>query len=217
MRTEAITATSPASNESPFAMPLPDVIGFGLCGEVVVCNDVSVVRSTSTLLVEAAVTTVNSDVDVATVSAGIDVDVAMVVNPLGLATFDVKAMLDPAVTDNAVAVTEDNVRPGVRGCVSRDARSDAWNRIWRAGPTVNESSSSSLAVAPQTPPRKSVVSLVQDWPLFYRFHKTVRSGFAAEVCVVCSGLPSQCNYSMDGMEVSQPTSERRTPPSPRPG
>lgn len=64
---------------------------------------------------------------------------------------------DVPVADASVKADAVGDRPGVRGFVSKMDRSDDWNRIWRAGPTVNVPS---RLVAPQTPPRKSVVSVV---------------------------------------------------------
>jgi hypothetical protein len=53
--------------------------------------------------------------------------------------------------------------PGVRGFVSNSSRSSWRQRIWMAGPTV--ACVLPVCVTPQTPPRKSVVSDVQVWPL----------------------------------------------------
>lgn len=49
------------------------------------------------------------------------------------------------------------IRPGVSGCVSRIAKSSSRNLICNAGPTVTVAAA---RVNPQTPPRKSVVSVV---------------------------------------------------------
>lgn len=61
------------------------------------------------------------------------------------------------------------MRPGVSGCVSRALRSSSRNLICNAGPTVTITEPAvEVAVArvnPQTPPRKSVVSVVHVWPL----------------------------------------------------
>lgn len=163
VRTEATTAMSPVSSELPFAMPCPDTSGPGLCGDVGVsaCDAVVAVLRMTLLAAEAAVALAAVSAD----DAGVDFAMLVVVDLLGLAVVVLGVVLPPVVTGAAADATEDNLRPGMRGCVSRAGRSDAWKRICRAGPTVKEVSSA-LLVAPHMPPRKSVVSLVQDWPLF---------------------------------------------------
>lgn len=60
------------------------------------------------------------------------------------------------------AVALPSLRPGVRGCVSSMLRSASTHRIWIAGPTVTSAPAVVAARAkPQTPPRKSVTSVVQ--------------------------------------------------------
>lgn len=81
----------------------------------------------------------------------------MVVNPPTLAVVELEVVAGVSVADAVINVEVVDERPGVRGFVSRMDKSDCWNRIWRAGPTVNVPS---RLVAPQTPPRKSVVSVV---------------------------------------------------------
>jgi hypothetical protein len=60
-------------------------------------------------------------------------------------------------------------KPGVNGCVSRVLRSSSRNRICNAGPTVATTAPdpavAATCVNPQTPPRKSVVSVVHVCPL----------------------------------------------------
>lgn len=65
--------------------------------------------------------------------AGTDVAAARVVPlPLDAGTaYMMIVLLDPSieVVNVAVEPSADNVKPGVRGCVSRDERSDCWKRI----------------------------------------------------------------------------------------
>jgi hypothetical protein len=59
-----------------------------------------------------------------------------------------------------------SLRPGVRGCVSSMVRSASIHRIWIAGPTVTRAPAVVASSAkPHTPPRKSVMSVVQVKPL----------------------------------------------------
>jgi hypothetical protein len=59
-----------------------------------------------------------------------------------------------------------SLRPGVRGCVSSMVRSASTHRIWIAGPTVTTAPAVVASRAkPHTPPRKSVMSVVQVKPL----------------------------------------------------
>jgi hypothetical protein len=54
------------------------------------------------------------------------------------------------------------VRPGVNGCVAKFVRSDSAQRICMAGPTMTCTPAAlALWMNPQTPPRKSLVSVVQ--------------------------------------------------------
>lgn len=81
----------------------------------------------------------------------------VVMSPPTLAVLELEIVADVSVADAAVNADKVGDRPGARGSVSSSKRSDCWKRIWRAGPTVNLPS---RLVAPQTPPRKSVASVV---------------------------------------------------------
>lgn len=50
--------------------------------------------------------------------------------------------------------------PGVKGCVCSILRSESRQRIWMAGATVTWALGAVAVAKPQTPPRKSVVSVV---------------------------------------------------------
>lgn len=98
---------------------------------------------------------------------GGDVGTGIVVNWPKVAVVD----MEPSGSGVAEAATDTwtgspaNVRPGVKGCVSSEDRSDSWKRICKAGPTVKRGGPASF-VAPHTPPRKSVVSVVHVKPLY---------------------------------------------------
>lgn len=130
---ETITAMSPPSIELPLSMPFPYATKFEGCNKAMVC--VAFVLWNTELwnaaLVAVAVWLIETGSVVVTGAGGADVLVAiLVVVALGLAGVDVVVdvslvvVVSLVLVDTTVVVTEDKVRPDVRGCVSRDDRSD---------------------------------------------------------------------------------------------
>lgn len=84
--------------------------------------------------------------------AGTMVENLMDVLPVGLATGE------PVEVGKVRSPTSKS--PGVKGCVCSMLRSESRQRIWMAGATVTWATDSVAVAKPQTPPRKSVVSVV---------------------------------------------------------
>lgn len=152
MSTEATIATRSTCLAVSLSLPDWEVMGSVFCARSA-CEEV-----VSTSVTASAVPPL-LEVDVGELPPVDDVDEGppVVVGPLTLTIAKVEVVVGASVTDAAVNAERVGGGPRVRGLVSRNGRSDCWNRIWRAGPTVNLPS---RLVAPQTPPRKSVVSVV---------------------------------------------------------
>lgn len=86
---------------------------------------------------------------------------------LGLAfmgVVDLRRVEACVVVVGAVVSPPPSTNPGVKGCVSRATKSSSFHRICIAGPTVQSTLFPLVwpaTVYPQTPPRKSDVSVVQ--------------------------------------------------------
>ena len=104
---------------------------------------------------------VNSGVPVlvSVITVADDSPLSDVVRVSGLLVVDVARLVKTSWVSVPVLAS---FSPGVRGCVSSMVRSAATQRIWIAGPTVTSAPAPVASRAkPQTPPRKSVISVVQ--------------------------------------------------------